>query len=305
MQLASKYLPPLPHQYPTGEVFRIRWKLLRPIHSAHHLSNPSRKRVREEYEDELEYADEDEPQVGTSEPDPKRPRVGSRGTSTAPPSPSPKRKGKSRTLVAEDSYTLPFPSSSFHIPPPPIPRFGPKDRCDIYPVYNPAFPGYEIPRPPEADDGKMPGERGGDRLPPSHMDDNSQGGPEVDPGQAEGQNREERIGEGQGHDEFEEAGERNRGATENPLRGAPPPTLPQPKVPQPGNPWQVLRYGRLVWQGYSATDHTRMPSELKRPVNWSVMGSRHPKGASYREWDDDLEKQNPWHQGGRPILKQQ
>jgi hypothetical protein len=48
-----------------------------------------------------------------------------------------------------------------------------------------------------------------------------------------------------------------------------------------------------------------MPSELKRPINWSVMGSEHPNGGNYREWDDELEEQNPWHQGGRPNLKQQ
>lgn len=269
---------------------------------AHHLFSPSRKRFRDEYEDELEYADEDNLQDGTSEPYPKRPRAESRETSAALSSPSPKRKGKA--LSAEDSYTLPFPSSSFHIPPSPMPRFGPKDRCNIYPVFNPAVPGYELPKPSEADGGESPGKRGGSHFPPSDTDDSSDDGQKPDPGQGKGRDARKRNGEDRGHDEVEQVKECDQNATQMPLRGAPLPTRSQPEVSHRGDPWQVFRYGRLILQGYIATDHTQMPSELKRPVNWSVMGSQHPKGANYREWDDELEEQNPWHQGGRPILNQ-
>ena len=262
--------------------------------------SPSRKRPRDEDEDELEYADEDELRAGTPEPDPKRPRTESPRTSTAPSTPSPKGrgKGKGRALVAEDSYTLPIPSSSFHMPPPSMPRFGPRDRCNVYPVYKPAASGYdESSRPTEAEDENQSEQHDGDHLPPS--DDEV----EPDQGQAPGDNGgEEQIGAGQ--DEY--------GAnTEEPThygtqmdRGAPPPAETQPASPRQGNPWQVLRYDRAVWQGHVVTDHTRMPSDLKRPVDWSIMGSRHPKSASFREWDDRLEEQNPWHQGGRPIVKQ-
>lgn len=86
---------------------------------ARHLSSPSRKRAREEDEGELEYEDESGQQGGTPEPQTKRPRVEVRETSTAPSRPS---------------NSLPIP---------PIPRFGPKERCDIYPMYKPAVPGYK------------------------------------------------------------------------------------------------------------------------------------------------------------------
>ena len=170
--------------------------------------------------------------------------------------------------MAEDSYTLPFPSS-------------------------PAVPGCEPPKPSRANYRKQDG----GHLSPSEIDD-SNDGPELDPSQVEGKN-----GEDRGHDGAEGAEGRNQNATQMPPRGAPPLTRQQPKVPQRGDPWQVLRYDRSIWQGYIVTDHTQMPSESKRPVNWSVMGSQHPKGTNYREWDDGLEEQNPWHQGGRPILK--
>lgn len=131
-------------------------------------SGLSRKRTRDEDEDELEYADEEGLRAGVPGPNPKRPRAESRGTSIAPSSPSPKRKdkGKGRALVAEDSYALPFPSSSFTIPLPPMPRFGPKDRCDVYPVYKPAVPGYKPAQSTEAEDGNQPGEDDDDHLPP-------------------------------------------------------------------------------------------------------------------------------------------
>ena len=266
-------------------------------------SGLSRKRTRDEVEDELEYADEEELEVGTPEPAPKRPRTESSGASTAPSSPSPqaKDKGKGRALAAEDSYTLPFPSSPFHMPPRTMPRFGPKDRCNVCPVYKPAVPGYEPPQPTAAEDGNQPEQHDGGHLPPS---DEDEAGPEPDQGQAHGDNGgEEQIGGGGG-------GHHGAGNTEEPTqsttemhRGAPPPAAPQPQAPRQGDPWQVLRYDRAVWTGYVVTDHTRMPSDLKRPVDWSIMGPRHPKSANFREWDDALEEQNPWHQGGRPILK--
>lgn len=145
------------------------------------LFSPGRKRIRDEYEDsdELESVDEDDPGV---EPFLKRPRPEGREMSTGPWSPSPKR--KSRTLTVEDIYRLPSPSSSFHISPPPMPRFGPKDRCNIYPVYNPAVPGCEPPNLSEGDDGKQSGEQDGRHLSPSDIDDDPNDGPEPDPGQA-------------------------------------------------------------------------------------------------------------------------
>lgn len=184
-----------------------------------------------------------------------------------------------------------------------MPRFGPRDRCNVYPVYKPAVPNNEPPRFPETEDENQPGQYNGGNLPPSNEDDFDDG-PEPDRGQANGDgDDEEQIGEDEGEHEAGNTEERDNNASQMP-RGAPPPANAQPEGPQRGNPWQVLRYDRAVWQGYIATDHTRMPSDLKRPVNWSIMGSGHPKGASFREWDDELEEQNPWHQGGRPILKQ-
>ena len=204
--------------------------------------------------------------------------------------------------MAEDSYTLPFPSSSFHIPPPPMPRFGPKDRCNIYPVYKPAVPGYGSPQPTEAEDGNQPEPHDGGHLPPSDEDEDY--GPEPDQGQIPGDDgSEEQIGEDEGEHEADDTEEATHDTTEMD-RGAPPPAEAQPEGPRRGDPWQVLRYDRAVWQGYVATDHTQMPSDLKRQVGWPIMGSQHPKSASFREWDDELEKQNPWHQGGHPILKQ-
>ncbi|KAF9652515.1 hypothetical protein BDM02DRAFT_2761246 [Thelephora ganbajun] len=263
---------------------------------------PSRKRARDEGEGELEYADDEELQAETQEPNPKRPRVESRETSTAPQSPSPKGrdKGKGRALVAEDSYTLPFPSSPFRMPPPPMPRFGPKDRCNIYPVYKPAVPGYEPPQSPEVEVRNQPEQYDGGHLPPSDEDNDTNDGPELDQGQANGDSAgEEQIGEDEGDNEVESTEERNESATQMPPGGAPSPAKVQPEGPQQGNPWQVLRYDRSVWRGYVVTDHTQMSPDLKRPVNWSVMGPQHPKSASYREWDDELEEQNPWHQGIR------
>ena len=268
------------------------------------LPSPGRKRTRDEYEDELEYADEEELRAGTLGHDAKRPRVESRETSTAPPSPSPKGKdkGKGRALVAED---LPVPSSSFSIPPSPMPRFGPKDRCNVYPVYKPAVPGYELPQPPETEDGKQPEQQDGGHSPPSDEGDDSNGGPEPSQGQEDNDNDDKgQIGEGGGGGGGETNERRNQNATQIP-RGAPPTVDVQPEGPRRGNPLQVLRYDRAIWEGHTtATDHARMAPDLKRQVNWSILGSRHPKGASYREWDDELEEQNPWHQGGRPILKQ-
>lgn len=263
-----------------------------------------RKRSRDEGEDELEYADEEELRTGTTEPDPKRPRVESRETSTAPPSPSPKRKdkGKGRALVVEDSYTLPFPSSSFHLPPPPMPRFGPKDRCNIYPVYKPAIPGYEPPEPSDAMGGAQPGQHNGNNSPLPEEDGDFNHGPELNQGQEDDDNvGGEQIGGGEGGGR--PGGNHNQSATRVP-QGAPPPVNVNPEGPKRGSPWQVLRYDRAVWGTHVVTDHTRMSSDLKRQVNWSMMGPQHPNGASYREWDDELEQQNPWHQGGRPVLKQ-
>lgn len=270
------------------------------------MSSPGRKRAHDEDEGELEYADEEELRAGTPGRDAKRRRVDeSRGTSTAPSSPSPKGKGKGRALVAEDSYTLPFPSSSFVMPPPPIPRFGPKDRCNVYPVYKPAVPSYEPPRSPSAEDGKQPGQNDAGHSPPSDEGDDSNNGPEPSQGQEDGDDDgEEQIGQGEGEGGGGNNERRNQNATQIP-QGAPPPATVQPEGPRRGNPWQVLRYDRAIWEGTGAvTDHTQLASDLKRQVNWSMVSSRHPKGASYREWDDELEKQNPWHQGGRPILKQ-
>jgi len=272
----------------------------------HCLSNPSRKRTRDE-DEELEYADEEGLRVGTPEPNPKRPRVESRETSTAPPSPSPKGKdkGKGRALVAEDSYTLPLPSSSFHMPPPPMPRFGPKDRCNIHPIYKPAVPGYEPPQASEAEGGDQSGQHNGDHPPPSDEGGDTGDGPALDQGQADDDDDddEEQIGEGEDEYNAGNPNQRNHNATQTP-QGAPPPAKAKPEGPQRGNPWQVLRYDRAVWQGHVVTDHTQMPSDLKRPVNWSMMGLQHPKAASFREWDDALEEQNPWHQGGRPVVNQ-
>jgi hypothetical protein len=47
-----------------------------------------------------------------------------------------------------------------------------------------------------------------------------------------------------------------------------------------------------------------MSSDMKRQVNWMMAGPGRPGGMKHREWDDELEEQNPWHQGGRPVLKQ-
>jgi len=267
-----------------------------------HLFSPSRKRARDEDENELECAGEEEPRAGDPGRDAKRPRIESREISTAPPSPSPKGKdkGKGRALVPEDSYTLPFPSSSFRIPPPPMPRFGPKDRCNIYPIYKPAVPGYEPPQPSAAEDGDQPGRRDDDHTPPSNEGGNSNDGPEPNQGQGRGGNDDqEQTGESEGGND----GNHNQNATQIP-RGAPSPDNVQPEGPQRGDPWQVLRYDRASSKGYGLMDHSRMAPDLKRPVNWSMLGSQHPESMSYREWDDELEAQNPWHQGGRPILKQ-
>jgi len=264
--------------------------------------SPIQKRTRDEYEDELEYADEEDFRAGGHEPCPKRPRIESRETSATPSSPSPKGKGKGRGLVAEDSYTLPFPSSSFHIPPPPKPRFGPKDRCDIHPVYKPAVPGYQ---PSEAEDENKPGQYNGGYLSPSDKGGGYNHGPGPDQGGQVGGDNGGEVQIGEDGDEYEAGGTQEHSRNTSQIhQGAPPPAKAQPKGPRRGDPWQVLRYDRAVWEGYVVTDHTQMPSELKRPVNWSVMGPHHPKHASFREWDDVLEEQNPWHQGGRPILKQ-
>ena len=247
---------------------------MRLIFSTRYLPSLSKKRTRDEWEDELEYADGEELRAGTSEPDPKRLRPESR-----------KDKGKARASVVGDSDTLPLPSSSFHIPPPPIQRFGPKDRCDINLVYSPA-----VPKPPKTDsEGRLGGQSGGHSSSSNTSRDSSdKSGQGPDPGQAEGQNSEGPEG-------------RNQTATRGPL----PSTRPRPKIPQPGNPWQILRHSNPM-QGFAVmTDHTQIPPELKRPVNWSVVASQRPNCKSYREWDDELEKQNPWYQGGGPILKQQ
>ena len=191
------------------------------------------------------------------------------------------------------------------MPSPPRPRFGPKDRCNIHLVYKPAVPGYAPPQPPAAEDGEQPGQRDGDHFPPSNEGEDSTDGPEPDQGEGGGgDDDEEQTGEGEVVGEGGTNGNHNQNPTQT-LRGAPPPANVQPEVPQRGNPWQVLRYDRSVWEGYALTDHTRMTSDLKRPVNWSMLGPSHPGCVSHREWDDELEEQNPWHQGGRPILKQQ
>ena len=205
----------------------------------------------------------------------------------------------------EDGYTLPVPSSSFCIPPLPMPRFGPKDRCNVYPVYKPAVPGYEPPRSPETEDGKQSGQHDGGNHPPSDEGDDSNGRPEPSQGHEDGNNDdEEQIGENEDEGEGRNDRDHNGDTTQMP-QGAPPPASVQPEGPRRGNPWQVLRYDRAIWEGYATvTDHSRLPSDLKRQVDWSILGSRHPKGMSYREWDDELEQQNPWYQGGRPTLKQ-
>jgi hypothetical protein len=183
-----------------------------------------------------------------------------------------------------------------------MPRFGPMDRRSVYPIYKPAVPGYVPPQSTEPEDGDQPEQHDAGHLPPSDEDEGSKDGPEPDQGQALRDNgSEEQIGEG---------GELEAGNTREPThnstrmhRGAPPPADAQP--PRGGDPWQILRYDRVAARGGNVvTDHMQMPSDLKRQVDWSIMGSRHPKGASFREWDDRLEEQNPWHQGGRPILKQ-
>jgi hypothetical protein len=197
---------------------------------------------------------------------------------------------------------LPIPSSSFHIPPP-MPRFGPEDRCNVYPIYKPAVPGYDPSKPSGDEDEERLGGQYGGRLPPSEIDVNSNDGPEPEQGRTEGHNVEQ-TSDVEGRGGAKEADWDGQNQTQTPLRGAPAPARAQPKVPQRVDPWEVIRYDRSIWQGYSDTDNTHMPSELKRPVNWSVMGLQHPKGANYREWDDALEEQNPWHQGGRPILEQ-
>ena len=217
----------------------------------------------------------------------------SREASTAPPSPSPKGndKGKGRALFPEHSYTLPFLSSSFHMPPPPIPRFGPKDRCNVHPIYKPAAPDYEPPQPSAPEYGEQPGQRDSSHAPPSNGGGDSNDGPE-------GDDDREQTGEGEGGND----GHYDQDTTQIP-RGAPPPANVQPGSPQRGDPWQVLRYDRASLESYALMDHSRMASDLKRPVNWSIVGAQHPKSMSYREWDDELEAQNPWHQGGHPILK--
>ena len=174
-----------------------------------------------------------------------------------------------------------------------MPRFGPKDRCSIHPVYKPAVPGYEPPRSSKAADGKEPGEHDGGHSPPSDKDDDSSDQPEPDQGQEDGDNEdEEQIGQ-----------DYSQNATQPP-RGAPPPAIVQQKAPQRGDPWQVLRYDRAIWQEQAVTDHTQMSSDMKRQVNWAMAGLGRPGGTKYRGWDDELEEQNPWHQGGRPVLKQ-
>jgi len=185
-----------------------------------------------------------------------------------------------------------------------MPRFGPRDRYNVHPIYKPAVPDYEPLQPFEAEDGNQSGQHNGDHPPPSDEGGDTNNGPALDQGQADGDNEgEEQIGEGGDEYNGENPTQRNPNVTQT-LQGAPPPAKAKPEGPQRGNPWQVLRYDRAVWQGYVVTDHTQMPSDLKRPVNWSMMGSQHPKAASFREWDDKLEEQNPWHQGGRPVLKQ-
>ena len=229
------------------------------------LSSPSCKRARDEDEDKLEYADEEQ-RTGSPGRDAKRPRVEDREASAVSPGSSPKAKdkGKGRAFTVEDR--LPISSSSFHMPPPPMPRFGPTERYDVYLTYKPAVPGYEPPQPPGADDEKRPGQHGGEG------------------------------GDNRAH---------HQDTTQTP-RGAPPPAEVQPKGPQQGVPWDVPRSGRPVLEGEGdlATDHAQMAPDLKQPVNWSMVSSQRPNGASYREWDDELEKQNPWHQGGHPVLKQ-
>lgn len=301
MQLASNYPSRPPHRPPAGELYEVHQRSPRLTHSNRRLSSPSRKRTRDEGEDELEYADEEEPRAGSPGRDAKRPRMGSRETSTAPPSPSPKGKdkGKGRALILEDSYTLPLLSSSFHMPPPPIPRFGPKDRCNVHPVYKPAVPRYEPPQPSSTEDGEQPGRGDGGHTPPSNEGGDSDGGPEPNQGEERGGNDgQEQTGEDEGGND----GGHDQNTTQTP-RGAPPPVNVQPGGPQRGDPWQVLRYDRASFEGYALMDHSRMASDLKRPVNWSMVGAQHPKSMSYREWDDELEAQNPWHQGGRPILE--
>ena len=236
------------------------------MHSDRRLSSPTRKRVRGAGEGEPEYVDEDGRRSGALGPDLKRPRVESRETSPTPSSPSPKRKakGKGRAFIAEDRHTLPFPSSSSYIPP--IPRFGSESRRNMY---DPA-----VPKPSEAE---------GKRQPNSERAEGQLGG--------ERQICDDVTGEAGGCNQIQ-----------RPLRGAPLPAQTQPRGgSRRGNPWDVLHYDRVVWQGCTVKDHKHMPSELKRPVNWLVMGLQHPKGASYREWDDELEEQNPWRQDGRPI----
>ena len=161
-------------------------------------------------------------------------------------------------------------------------------------MYNPAVPGYETRKPSEVNES---GEKDGGHS--GTGGDGSNDGPEPDPDQAKGQK-----GKGRGRGGVGGAEMRNQNGTQIALRGAPSHARQQPKVPQPGDPWQVLRYDRLTWGEHITTDYEQMPSELKRPVNWSVMGSHHPKGANYRERDDGLEERNPWNQGGRPISKQ-
>ena len=185
------------------------------------------------------------------------------------------------------------------MPPPPIPRFGPKDRCNVHPIYKPAVPGYERPQPSVAEGDEQSG-GDGDHTPPSNGGGDFNDGPEPNQGEGRGSNdNQEQTGEGEGGN----GGGHNQNATQI-RRGAPPPANVQPECPHPGDPWQVLRYDRASSRGYELTDHSRMASDLKRPVSWSMFGSQHPKSLSYREWDDELEAQNPWHQGGHPILKQ-
>ena len=119
------------------------------------MSSPSRKRSRDEDEDEPEYPNEDRSRVGTPEPGSKRPRVESHKASLVSSSPSPKRKVKGKSQVHSVGDTaLPLPTSPFHVPPSPMPRFGPQDRCNICPLYKPAVPGYETQKL-RAEDGKL------------------------------------------------------------------------------------------------------------------------------------------------------
>lgn len=203
--------------------------------------------------------------------------------------------------MVEDSYTLPIPSSSFYIPPLPKPRFGPKERCNIYPVYKPAVPGYKPSQPFKAGGGNQPGQYDGGHL---SLSDENDGYP--DQGQVGGGDNGGGVRLGENGDKLGADGTQEHSHnTAQTRQGAPPPAEARPESSRRrGDPWQVLRYDLGGWDGYVFPAHEGMPSNLKRPVNWSMVGPQHPKRARFREWDDVLEEQNPWHQGGRPNLKQ-